>query len=386
MKRMLLYITGMFFILSGCIEPYVPKTEGSTNEIFVVTGEVNNITGYQYLSVSLASSISEPKYIPFGNCLATIEDDKGNTFTMEEYETGKYRVWMDQKNVVPGNSYRVHLRTPSGEEIQSDFDRMPDSSLIDSIYSERKDAYERNTGLPLKGIQFYIDFHSDDTENRYFRWVADETWEYHAPLPMEYYYDGSTHKIRPPDYTYQVCWSTRPEEHIYTLSTLNLVSNSYKMFPLQYVDNTSNKLLIKYSARISQYALSREAFVFWEQLRINSDEQGGLYEKQPLPVEGNLHDLSNPENKVIGFFGASSVVRKRIFIDGIKDMNITDGAFCSPEELGMGGWRNIEPWEYPVYFTYVVIDGRKEMRTLQKTCVDCRALGGTIIKPDFWPQ
>ncbi len=369
----------------GCIESYIPKIEGSTDEIYVVSGEVTNIPGYQYISVSLASSVSEPEYIPLGNCIITIEDDQSNTFAMEEYETGMYKVWMDQEYLVPGISYRVLLKTPSGEEIQSDFDRMPTSSLIDSIYCERKESYNQNKGLPLKGMQFYVDFHSDDPDTRYFRWVADETWEHHAPLPMEYYYDGKSHKINPPDYTYKVCWSTRPAGHFFTLSTLNLVTNSYEMFPLQYVDNTSNRLLIKYSALISQYSLSRTAFVFWEQLRINSDAQGGLYEKQPLPVEGNLHNLSNPDKKVVGFFGASSVVQKRIFVDGIKDMDIGDGAFCSPEELGMGGWRNVSIYEYPVYYTYVVIDGARGIRTLQKSCVDCRESGGTNVKPEFWP-
>jgi hypothetical protein len=381
-------LTYCFFViaLEGCIEPYVPKIEGTADEVYVVTGEVRNITGYQTVTVSRASSIRDPKYIPLNNCLIMVENENGNSFAMEEYESGKYRVWMDDKDLVPGNSYRLHLTTPTGEEIQSDFDRMPGSSVIDSIYCERKDTYQKNTGLPLKGMQFYINFHSDDPENRYFRWVADETWEHHAPLPMEYYYDGTMHKIRPPDYTYNICWSTQPEENIFTLTTLNLVSNRYKMFPLQYVDNTTNKLLIKYSALISQYALSHAAFVFWEQLRINSDEQGGLYEKQPLPVEGNLHNLSNPDTKVIGFFGASSVAQKRIFVDGIKDMDITDGAFCSGEELGMGGWKNVDPSEYPVYYTYFIIDGARALRTLQRTCVDCRALGGTIVKPDFWPK
>jgi hypothetical protein len=381
----LLYII-LFQMVTGCIEPYIPNIKESTQEIYVVSGEVTDLPGYQKINISMASSISDPKYIPLSNCTVSVEDDKGNVFILEEYEKGTYRVWMDQQYLVPGRSYRVNLRTPSGEEIQSDFDRMPNHSVIDSVYCERKETYQKNTGLPLKGMQFYVDFHSDDTENRYFRWVADETWEHHAPFPMEYYYDGTTHRIRPPDYTYQVCWSTRPDEHIFTLSTLNLVSNSYKMFPLQYVDNTSNKLLVKYSVMISQYALSRAAFVFWEQLRINSDEQGGLYEKQPLPVEGNLHNLSNPDKKVVGFFGAGSVTQKRVFLNGITDMDITDGAYCSPEELGMGGFKNILPYEYPVYYTYLSENGERALRTLQITCVDCRALGGTIVKPDFWPQ
>jgi len=48
----------------------------------------------------------------------------------------------------------------------------------------------------------------------------------------------------------------------------------------------------------------------------------------------------------------------------------------------MGGWKNVYPWEYPVYFTYV--DGM--LKTLTKECIDCRTMGGTIVKPDFWPK
>jgi hypothetical protein len=375
-------ISLVLFALSGCIEPYAPAIKESGQEIYVVSGEITNLPGYQYLTVSLASSVSEPKYIPVGNCLVAVEDDKGNSFNMEEYEKGKYRVWMDRNYLVSGTSYRVQLKTPTGENIQSDFDRMPGQSVIDSVYYKREQNYISTLKENVTGLQFYVDFHSDDADNRYFRWVANETWEYHAPYPKVYYYDGTMHKTWPPDYSMQVCWSTKPDIHIFTLSTSNLPSNSYEMFPVHYVNNTTNRLLIKYSVLLSQYSLSRAAFVFWEQLRINSDKQGSLYETQPLPVEGNMHNLSVPDNKVIGFFGASSVVQKRIFVDGIHDMNIPDGAYCSPEELGIGGWKNFEPWEYPIYFIY----DNFLIKSLQTSCVDCRALGGTLVKPEFWPQ
>jgi hypothetical protein len=376
------WISVVFLVISGCIEPFVPDINEGANETYVVSGEITNLPGYQMVTVSIASSVGEPKKIPLSSCVLTIEDDKGNTFGMDEYEPGKYRVWMDQEYLASGISYRLQVKTPSGENIQSDFDRMPGNSVIDSVYYQRKETYQSNLGEALKGLQFYVDFHSDDTENRYFRWVAEETWEYHAPYPRVYYYDGKINKVWPPDYSLQVCWSTKPDEHIFTLTTLNLPSNRYTMFPVQYVDNTTNRLLVKYSVLMYQYSLSRAAFAFWEQLRINSDKQGGLYETQPLPVEGNLRNLSFPDKKVIGFFGASSVTRKRIFVDGISDMDIPDGAYCSPEWIGVGGWFNALPWEYPVYFIYIDY----LTYTLQNTCVDCRAAGGTLVKPDFWPN
>lgn len=383
MKREIFYSLALiFFILYGCIEPYVPGIKEEGQEIYVVSGEVTDLPGYQYLNVSISSSISEPEYIPVGNCNATFEDDKGNSFALEEYDKGKYRVWMEQQYLVNGTAYRVQVKMPSGETIQSDFDLMPGHSVIDSIYHQRQEKYISTLGMFVNGLQFYVDFHSDATENRYFRWVANETWEYHAPYPKVYYYDGTTHKVWPPDYSLQVCWSTKPDRHIFTLSTANLPSNSYQMFPVQYVSNSTNRLLIKYSVLLSQYSLSRAAFVFWEQLRINSDKQGSLYESQPLPVEGNVRNVTYPDKKVIGFFGACSVTQKRIFVDGIQDMDIPDGAYCSPEERGVGGWKNFETWEYPIYFIY----DKLNIKTLQTSCVDCRALGGTLVKPEFWPN
>jgi len=372
----------LFTIISGCIEPYVPNLKASTDEVYVVSGEVTDHEGYQVVTISKASPVGEPEYIPVGGCNATIEDDRGHDFQMEENETGTYRVWMGQEFLSPGISYRLHVITPSAEEIESEYDLMPVCPPIDSIYDEPQEIISQNTGTSLKGLQFYIDFHSSSEDSRFYRWTADETWEYHAPYPIRYYFDGREHEVSPPDYSLNVCWSTEPVKRIFTLSTGNLVSTGYKKLPLHFVDNTTNRLHVKYSVLVSQHALSERAYVFWEDLRVNSEQQGGLYEKQPLPVEGNIQNITYREKKVLGFFGASSVTRKRVFVDGDPVLAPDDGSFCSPEELGIGGWSNVMPWEYPVYFIYV----DQLTRTLQKSCADCRSLGGSIVKPEFWPN
>jgi hypothetical protein len=379
-NKVLSGILVILFMIAGCIEPFVPRLNSVAEDMYVVSGEVTDQEGFQTLSISKASSITKPKYIPAGGCLGTIEDDKGNEFSLEEYETGKYRVWIDQGYLIPGTSYRLRVTTPSGDEILSDFDRMPSCPAIDSVYYEREDIIAPNTGTNLKGLQFYVDVQGEENDSRFYRWTADETWEHHSPYPRTYYYDGTEHRIRPPDYTYSVCWSTMPVQGIFTLTTTNLVSNSYKMLPLHYVDNQTNRLLVGYSVLFTQHALSENAYDFWEKLRINSEKQGSLYEKQPLSVEGNLHNISHPETPVLGFFGSSSVTQKRLFVNGIQDLEIAD-THCSPEELGNGGWKSIDIWEYPVYYILV----NYKVFTLQQTCWDCRTHDNDIIKPEFWP-
>jgi hypothetical protein len=117
-------------------------------------------------------------------------------------------------------------------------------------------------------------------------------------------------------------------------------------------------------------------------LRINNDHQGALYEKQPLPVTGNLKNLTDPGKKVLGFFEASGTSERRIFIDGIRDMGIYYDSICSPYPLDHLEWRPYTSADYPVYMVMY-----QNIRLLVDShCVDCRYYGGVLEKPAFWPR
>ncbi len=155
--------------------------------------------------------------------------------------------------------------------------------------------------------------------------------------------------------------------------------NTYKGFQLNYVGNNTSRLSVLYSLMIRQYAISQTAFEYWDQLRISSSNGGGLYEKQPLPVRGNLSVTNDPGREVLGTFNAVSIRKKRIFVGA--EIPTDFEAFCSaPKPLGKGGFPAAAGSDTIVYFIMPY------MFTLDRGCVDCRARGGTIVKPDFWPQ
>jgi len=145
-------------------------------------------------------------------------------------------------------------------------------------------------------------------------------------------------------------------KNIYTLSTNLLAENKFKHMPLHFVDNySSQRLKYGYSLLVRQYSLSDEAYKYWDKIRINTNEQGGLYAKQPLAIKGNLKNLTFPDQQVLGFFGASEVKSKRIFIRKVENL----------------------PCEY--------IDCEPETKP-ELQCVDCLSVGGTNVKPYFWPD
>lgn len=367
----------------SCIKPYEPAIEKTDQSLFVVSGMVTDQEGYQYVNISLSAEVNEPRYLPLAGCQAEIQESQGSIYPMEDVGDGNYRVWMEAADLVPGKSYRIRLVTPTGLELMSDFDRLPEGPPIDSIYYELDEVLTNDPDHPTLGIRMYADLDARGYESRYFRWEVAETWEYHMDYVREWYYDGAIHKVDPPDNSAQVCWYTGKVNEIFTVSTGSLEENIYRKFPLHFVDNRTTKLTYLYSMMIRQYALSEDAYHYWDKLRVNSQNQGGLYEQQPLPVEGNVYHTADPDVRVLGFFSAASVRSKRVFISPVEGLELDPRPLCiGPVPLGIFGWSDFQPDEFPVYF--IRIDNA--IFTLDDNCIDCRLQGGVNVKPEFWPE
>jgi hypothetical protein len=372
----------LVFICFSCIESFIPSIGNLDANKYVVSGHVTDKEGYQIVNVSLTTSVSNPVFTPVNGCVVKILDDKGNVFKAENnFPTdGAYKVWIAQQYLISGISFKVEITTPTGEIIASAFDKMPFGTAVDSIYFLRKDLTLQDFTV-LKGIQFYTDFDAATTNSHYFKWTIEQTWEIHVPYPQEWFYNGTINRIEPADYSKMVCWRNETAPEIFTLSTTKLSHNKYKLYPLHFVSNKSSCLVYGYSVLITQSTLSEAAYNYWENMRMNSSQQGGLYEKQPLPVIGNLINISSPEKEVLGFFGASTVKSRRFFVKDVPDLTNEYVFPCALSSLGRFGWREFNPTQYPVYFTYI----RGALRLLDQTCVDCIKMGGDTKKPDFWP-
>jgi hypothetical protein len=189
------------------------------------------------------------------------------------------------------------------------------------------------------------------------------------------------HHVDPPDYSTNICWSTKKISDIYILNTTGLGNNKYRNFPLHFVDNTTRRLIDLYSILVKQQAIGLDAYAFWDQLRMNNIEQGGLYETQPLPVKGNVSNLTKPEQSVLGYFQVTSVKTKRLFVKDVPDLELITPTSCGVYTL-LYGLRQFSPGDYPVY----LFGQEGAFFELTKECIFCTILGGTTVKPDFWPE
>ena len=368
-----------FVALHGCIEEYRPDIEHIESNKYVVYGELTTEMEDNIISIALASPIQEPQYIPLKECDVKITDEGGNSYDGNEFEGGKYAVRIPPENLVLGMAYRLEVITPAGTNLVSEYEELLDSPDIDSVYHKRENIATNNPEHFIEGVQFYLDLDAPGAEHFYYKFDVIETFEYHSELPLECYYDGDLHCVDPPDYSHMVCWATKQIKDIFLLNAAELQENAYKLFSLHFVDNTTQRLKHLYSILVKQYAIDEAGYVYWDQVRQNNLEQGGMYETQPLPAKGNLVNLTNPEQEVLGYFQVSCAKTKRIFVKDVPDLEFNFYPEC-------GIWGLFEPLRfrdpkfYPIYLT-----GGNEV---SPDCIFCEMslLGGTTERPDFWPE
>jgi len=374
------------WLLPSCIEEFVPEIEAGESNKYVVFGELTTENEDQVISVSLVSSIRDPQYIPLNDCQVSIVDNNGGTFDGIEFEDGKYRVHIPRDYMRIGNTYRLEIETIAGAKLVSEFEELLDCPDIDSVYFIRENIPTNDPEVFIEGIQFYLNLDDHGSGNAYYKFEVEETWEYHTAQPLEWYFDGTTlHHVIPRDWSHNVCWTTKMINDIFILNTAELQSNEFKQFPLHFVDNTTPHLSHMYSILVKQYAISESEYVFWDQLRMNNLEKGGLYDTQPLTVQSNLENTTNPDQSVLGYFKVSSVKTKRIFVKDVPDLEIKYLPFCSPAVLRYG-LRDLMPDVWAVgYPVYVIID-RGAVLLITPECIFCELSGGTTTKPDYWPD
>jgi len=346
-SKIIFSVALLALFLTSCIKRYDPEIKSSDAKKLVVTGQVIKGTTIQQINISQTAAVSEPQYkyyVPVTGCRVNIVDSNGNSYYASDKRNGNYESSIPANKLIEGASFKVQIFTPEGENIVSDFDMLMDCPDIDSVYYRVEQLPTTNPSTAINGIRFYCNLDAKNFSCRNFRWEAVETWEYKAIFAS-----SSDRKV---------CWITAMIHDIFTLSTINLSENVYNNFALHFVDNySSQRLLYGYSLLIKQYSMSAAASDYWGKIRNNYADQGGLYSKQPIQIVGNMHNLTNPDKKVLGFFGASTLKQKRIFVGKIYGLAM-EFQDCEKDP-------DTKPPPY---------------------CYDCLFDGGTNVKPGFWPN
>jgi len=370
-------------LCSGCIEPFEPEIE-EQDQVLVIDGSINDSDSIQTITVTTSSPYNNPTFQPVSGCVVRIEDDAGNGIVFQESGSGIYQGYLEPGFMEVGKAYRVQVFTPDEKTYESEYDSLLSCASIDDLSYRLEVQPTSDPQVSYYGIRFYVDVLGSMENSRNYMWTFEETWEYHSTYIIQYIYDGHTLLDYTPQlYDLQICYLTDSLENYEVGTTTQLERNEIHQQPLHFVTNQSPRLRVKYSLLVKQHSLSYDAYLYWNKMKAQAGDTGGLFETQPSSSRGNIYNVNDPGEKVLGYFFASQVREKRITVSERFEFPIAE--FVCPLDTAYS--LDDFPFDYPYYMFSLSPFGRGSPYGYSlKECHDCTRRGGVTTKPDYWDE
>jgi len=198
----------------------------------------------------------------------TVMDDLGETYSLSnEVEPGIYQTPDSNRGVV-GRSYVLLITLPNGKQYHSEPESLKPVSKIDNLegffsFSGFQDL-EINLGL-------FVTYSDPPTRGDFYRW--------------NFYSNGEL------------------------LNRTNLILGDDRLLngSQQRFEIILSNLRLNSLVRVDQLSLTVSAHNYLQQIKSQTEDLGKTFGVSPSPVRGNITSLDDPDEVVLGYFGASSV-------------------------------------------------------------------------------
>lgn len=310
MMKRILYILFVLMGAMACKKQITITPSAKIISYLVVDG---NISSGDSTTITIRRTVnldSNARSNPELGAVVTVEGAGGASFELTGKGNGTYV--SAPLNLSPGEKYSLKITTLNGSKYASDFVPVKNSPAIDSV----------RTTITGNGLQIGVDTHDAANNSKYYRWEYTETYQIQSAFeslitvvqnpsapPPDFQY------IRTPAQKIYNCWISDTSNTIITTTTAKLSADKVNNAPVALVPANSEKLRFRYSILVKQYAITADAFNYFELLKKNTEQIGGIFDPQPSEITGNVHCVSNPDEPVIGFVTVGQVTQKRIFVD-----------------------------------------------------------------------
>ncbi len=371
-------IGAILLLIHSCVDPFRPDLEESEN-VLVVDGLISNMPGPYTVKLNFSSDVYEPIEKAISGAKVTIIEEGGEEEILTEVGSGIYQTAVGGIQGSIGKNYQLKIETATGKTYESVFQKLKAPIEIESIEPVVETRFYQEEEVPeVPGYQFYLNTVNSENEADYLVWFQEGTFKYNADYPLSFLYSGSFMEVASP-FEFMTCYSTYNIKEVYTYSTANLASKKIENLPLTFLRADGVPLRIRYSLLVKQYSIDKAAYNFWNSIESQIETIGSLYSAQPFQIRGNISNVTDPDETVLGYFTVAGESQKRIFVDSPPDISF-DFPKCFLDAEAFGYTIALtENWPVKVYQD---VDGG--FYAPDPGCIDCRERGGVLEAPDFW--
>ena len=326
-------------LIYGCIDP-IELDISEELRILVVEGFISTGPGPHQIKLS--------KGAKFGDILNAliksevgadvwIRDNDGNVTFLTEVSPGTY-LTPDHGNITfidevrsegtyftPDDwraelhkSYTLNIITGAGAQYTSSPETIVPVAPIDSLILQFKKIPTADPAIFISGVEVFARFQDPPDSRDFYIWRNNGTYiiETHPELFTIRNIFNPGMPIPAPKDCCSICWifEFNADFSIKILNDKN--SNGTINTELAaFIPDDGLRFHSKYMAVIRQLSISSEAHAFFDLLEKQLSIDGDIFDPPPATIRGNMINLDNPEENVIGYFHASDVSIDTIFIE-----------------------------------------------------------------------
>lgn len=354
--RLLRYLQtpALLFGLLACVDAFTPNIRPNT-DLLVVEGLITDLDEPQEIRLSRTRSTPDStRSRPITGAQVVVHAND-RPIALRETEPGLYRFPADFRGRV-GERYQLRFTTADNVTYESNVETMVPVAPIERIYDRFNPEGIRNpvNGRVIPSNDIYVDFQDPAGRRDFYmwRWTLYEYQDWCATCRAGLYIlrdlgDRQAGSCQPDprvgsltEYDYVclgLCWDIfyNPGVNIFADQFSNGRPQTGRLvgqIPLQ----QSNPCLVN----VEQQSLTVGAYRYYRLFQEQTQNTGTLADSPPAPLAGNVRNLADDAENVVGYFSASSVSINRYWLDRL---NTRGGRFNGLFYFQRGRFPNVEP-------------------------------------------
>ena len=305
-------------IMSACVEPISFETEPTGGQL-IVNGTLTNTSGPCEVSLKITDQ-SEDFPVPLSNAQIALVSDDGQQEPFYEQAAGSYRT----KSIIqaqPGDTYHLVITLSDGKTYRSQPETMPENIGTDTAYYEVvREEVVSGRGILFKDrlLKAYVDSQVPPSDvSLYLKWDVETVY-------------SVTTVIKSPlgDQIIECFFYEYPNaQEILLFDRPSSASPNKLQRQLVATREIDYSFLERHYFNVIQSSITRQAHTYWSQVGELSNRTGSIFDTPPGTIQGNIYNVNDEKELVLGYFGASLVDTARFFLNR-RNVRFNIGSTC----------------------------------------------------------
>ncbi|HMP99027.1 MAG TPA: DUF4249 domain-containing protein [Cyclobacteriaceae bacterium] len=331
----------VIIFLSACIDPLDIRIPVYERQL-VIDGTVYEGAGPHRVSIFYAADLQaqraefKSKERVTNATVQIIADTQ--SFTLAEVEPGIYESIEGVLMGTIGDVYELQIQTADQKRYHSTQQLMEAAGSIDRLdFEVQEDIINIPETRKLRdGFSIWMDASAAAGSSGYLRWRYTGTYEIITqpelrtrveaspsglpiilpdPLPCSGHEGVGFELIRVAGCECCSCWVDEDDGKVRLANKDFIAVQNYRDVKLLSIPADRERFYIGYSLLVEQLSISADVYDFWQGVAAQQTGQGSLFQPNISIIRGNIVNVDDPNEKVLGIFSVSAVVSKRIYLD-----------------------------------------------------------------------